>query len=161
MATDWNQDTSNQGEKMPEGYHRLKVAKVLATKGKDKEPMVNKNGDQFIILIGEDADEREASLNVTLTKKFEWKLVQLVQAAGAVDKFSKLGLDIEDFADPSASKYLEGLSLWAYVEHSGKYANFDPKTADEVPAEILQREKSTVGAGAGAGNPIDEDDIPF
>lgn len=161
---DWNnpENNNNEAPKLPDGYHRVKVGKILHGK-KDGTTFENKNGDPYILVVFQDAEEREASCNYTLTDAMLWKLGELIGWSGGSNELTELQPAAVDFTDPSfCEQHILGRKCWVYVETKGKYTNADPVDPDKVPAEALQKAKSSAPVTAGGPSPDGEDDdIPF
>lgn len=170
MGFDWkgadgpvsNGGGGERAERIPPGYYKLRIAKVLNEK--KGEPWMTKNGDPFVMIIFEDNSQREATQGHVCNEANGWKLAQLL---------SRLGWDLSNIIEEPwqfshsniYEKFLTGekSQCWARVDHDGKYANVMPMHEHEVKENGIDTELSSHPDSdtPQLGTTIKEADIPF
>lgn len=163
MSYNWTKAAESEGgsKKMDEGWHYCRVVGVY-TKNKDGKRYESKAGPFFIVGVENDAGE-SASMSLWATEKADWKIMAQLSALGVKpDELEKAGVEPSDFLSKgTAERWFVGRSGWAYVTHSGQYANVEFDHEDNVPASVLAEQKPVTAAPAGAVEALDDDDIPF
>ena len=151
---DWTTAASSEGayERLPEGYHKVKVSAAYRH-NKDGKPYETSKG-PYVAIVFEDLRGSQAKQSFWLTEKAGWRLARALKAMGAdLEKMTKAGVKLNHFLDESfCQKQLVGRDCWVNVEHSGDYANADVVEESDVPASTIAEHGATLPP---------EDDIPF
>jgi len=151
---DWNTAASSEGasERLPEGYHKVKVAAAYRH-NKEGKPYETAKG-PYVSVIFEDLRGSQAKQSFWLTDKAGWRLARALKAMGAnLEKMTNAGIELAHFLDESfCQKQLVGRDCWVKVEHSGDYANADVIDERDVPSASLAEYGTP---------PPDDSDIPF
>lgn len=141
----WKDDAEGKGaDAMPYGFHLVTVVKCLRHR---------KNGDEFksekgpfLMVVYENSDEQECTVNYFLTPKARWKLARDLSRLGvSMDELDERGIEIEAFSDADfARNEMEGRTSWAQVSPGrSKYPDMELVTPDKVPAELRDAEGDT------------------
>lgn len=158
-----------QAEKIPTGFHKLRIVKVIHAK-RSGERFESSNGDPQMMVVFADLIERECIQMFTLSEKAGWTLARLLECAGDdLKELERQGIEPRDFAEPAfAKKKLVGLSMIGYVEwergdDDKEYSRVDPKKPDELSKRVLEQLDAESGTASTTGPhaPIDDSDIPF
>lgn len=169
MGYDWKGNAEgggDQAEKIPTGYHRLRVCKIVTCKS-DGTDFRSGKGDPQIMLVFENPAGQEAAQMFTLGDKSAWTLAKLLSRCGVnLDRLNADGVQPVDFADRGfASNQLIGLEFWGHVEWSAP--NAKGRTYSEI--EPFHDYERTGGQLDGLPDfksdskepAIADDDIPF
>jgi len=158
MTFNWTESAEGGSPKLPEGWHRVKCAKVMRA-NKDGKEYTSKEGDPQVYTVWENANGESGLAIFTISDKAAWTLAQMLKCAGAdLARMEKEGVTPDQFADVAfAEKQILNRECWVYATIKGQYVNLDFKQEAEVPDQVIGK----AAAPAGASTQVDEDDIPF
>ena len=142
MGFDWEDaaEGGEESEKVPAGWHQLKVLKIVTSKNSG-DPFTSKKGDPQILLIFGDRHGRECSQMYTLSEAAAWTLAKLVSRMGFdLAKLKQQGVEPAHFARTQiAESWLKGNYTYAHVswsepnEQGRCFSEVNPLHWDEMP----------------------------
>src|SRR5690606_36213633 len=139
-------------DKMPDGYHKAIVVKVLRGP-KDGPDFTSKNGDAQVMAVFVNAAGEEASTMFTLSDKAARVLAKFLESSGAnLAKMNDAGVTLRDFENQTfAQKQLMDRECWIEVEwkqgDKKDYSKIAFVKESDLPVHVLA--KTPVGAGTG------------
>lgn len=156
MGFDWKKAEENggAGETLAPGFHYVTGQRVKRIKDSG-------SGHPRIMLVVEDDDCTEATVNFTLSARASWFLVKWLSRCGQdLEELTNDGVEPRHFVNTDiAEKYLVGESTWIEVTanpENPKYPDVNPVKESEVPEKDR---KLPPGRTDVSGIPLD--DIPF
>ena len=148
----WSEEAEKSGGsvKLPDGRHTVKI-KEIVFEGKNG-PFVSKSYDKQMLVVFQDADEREVAQMFTLSVKAGWVLAKLLaacQPAIDLDRLAKDGIEPKHFGNPEfASNQLVGRSVLVDV-------TTESRDGKEYPRVSFIRPSHNISA------PFSDEEIPF
>lgn len=170
MTYDWTSTEDDYADRMADGYHKVRIEKVMRG-SKKKDDYRTQKGDRQLMLVFANDTGDEAACMVCVEGKGVFKLKQLVQRFGLdTDKMKAHGVTPDRFADEQfAKKQLEGREGWIQVTNKAEgFADIEFVKTDDLPAAVLQQTKQEAPPRQWDRDPavethreIDAEEIPF